>query len=207
MIDETLEVKEYLHGQNLNPNNLYRICYLLTKWYGEQGMDNLSIREAIFKWANTYNVYIKYNINDIIKCANADKRRLTAHVAIHVCPDDIAQIKKRFDRPKIRLTALALLCFAKAHADKDGVFTVSSVALGAWLGIHRSTLQRQYIQELRDFKYLEVVKPPCNSSFAWNRIDTYAKSTHYKLLVPLRDDGEFVMEDNDILKFYHQIFI
>lgn len=207
MIDETLEVKEYLDGQHLNSNNLYRICYLLAKWYGEQGMDNLSVREAIFKWANTYNVYIKYNVNDIIKCANEDKRRLTAHVAIHVSSDDIAEISRRFDRPKIRFTALALLCFAKAHADKDGVFTVSSVALGSWLGIHRSTLQRQYMQELRDFKYLEVVKSPRNSAFAWNRLDTYAKSNRYRLLVPLRDDGEFVLEGNEILKLYRQVFV
>ena len=78
MINETLLVKQYLNGENINEGIMYRICYLLSKWYKENGINSkLEIRNNIFNWAKENNVYIKINLNDCIDRATKNKRRLT----------------------------------------------------------------------------------------------------------------------------------
>ena len=60
MINEILEVQEYLDGKNINKKCLYRTCFMLAKWYKQQGLSNVEIREKIFEWGKKYNIYIKY---------------------------------------------------------------------------------------------------------------------------------------------------
>ena len=67
MINETILVRQYLNGENINPNCLYRICFLLAKWYKEQGIeDKLQVRTNIFEWANKYGVYLPLYLNACI---------------------------------------------------------------------------------------------------------------------------------------------
>ena len=57
MINETLLVKQYLNGENINEGIMYRICYLLSKWYKENGINSkLEIRNNIFKTSNTIKI-------------------------------------------------------------------------------------------------------------------------------------------------------
>ena len=72
------------------------------------------------------------SVNDIIHRALTDKKKkLRENVEIKISKTDIEEIEMRFDKPKL-LVALAIL-YAKANADKNGEFCISSVALGAWV--------------------------------------------------------------------------
>lgn len=199
-----IETQHYLNGENIVKSDLYRICYLLAKWYKEQGLSQLEIRESIFKWANNLNLYLKFNLNDMIHKALSDDSRLKDNVVIRINESDIYEISRRFDNPKTKFVALAVLCYAKSYANRDKCFFISSVSLGAWLTIHGSNLKRKYIKELIDFEYLSIVDTPKNT-YKWNS-DEQSKNTKYKILVPIHNSGIFILEDNDIEKLYHSIF-
>ena len=50
MINELAEANAYLNGENINPKNLYRTCYLILKWYRDQGYEESAARDALFAW-------------------------------------------------------------------------------------------------------------------------------------------------------------
>lgn len=204
MINEVAEVQEYLKGEKIDKENLYRICYLLCKWYKQQGLSRIQIREALFAWGKEQNVYIQYNVNDIIDKVFEDKKPLKTGRTVKISTADIDEINRRFDNKKTKLVALAMLCYAKANADKDKEFSVSSVALGAWLGIHRSTIKRKHIKELADYDYLKIVQTPKNT-FTWEASEA-SKSCRYHMNVDLRNSGECVLQDNNITELYERAF-
>lgn len=203
LIDESVVVRNLLDGKHIHKKCLYRNCYLLAKYYKQQGYDQMAIREAIFDWGNKYGVYISYNLNNIIRNAMKDKQRLRDNVIVHISDDDIENIVRRFDGKNVRKVALALLCCAKATADRDGEFCVSSVSLGAWVGIANSNIISRYLPELSDFGYVRKVES--KAAFSWDKDDKY-KQTHLKMLVPFSNTGEYVLEENDIHKLYKECF-
>ena len=203
MINEIAEVKGYLSGNHIVKSNLYRICYLLAKWFKEQGLSRLEIRDSIFDWGKRYNVYIRYDVNQIINKALMDKHRLKDYT-VRVNDADIAEINRRFDNTKTKLVALAILCYAKAYADHDKEFTVSAVALGAWLGIHNSSVKRKYINELIDYGYISIVSTP-NNTYFWE-VSESDKCCRYRINVSINNDGNLILFDNDILSLYKKIF-
>ena len=205
MINEVLEVKKYLEGNNITSNNLYRICYMLAKWYKEKGLSHINIRQSIFNWGKKYNVFIKYNVNNIIYQALEDKQRLKDNVIVKINQNDINEIDKRFDSKNTKLVALAMLCYAKAYADRDKEFTISSIAMGSWLKIDAGNLRSIYLKELIDFDYISKVQTPTNN-YTWNK-NNKSKSCRYKINVDIHNTGCFVLIDNDIISLFNKIFI
>lgn len=203
LINEVVEVREYLEGNNIVKNNLFRTCYLLAKYYKEKGMSPVEIRKSIFDWAKENKIYIIYNLNNIIYQALRDKQRLKDNITIKINQKDIDNIKSRFDSKNTRLTALALLCYAKAYADRDKEFTLSSVSLGAWIGIADSHLRGTYLKEVIDFEYVSKVES--TNSYSWNK-SKKNKSTRYKINVDIHNSGEIQLINNDIRTLYNQIF-
>ena len=90
-------------------------------------------------------------IRDSIAHAEENPNPLTMNPCVRVSRKEAAEIARRFDRKNTRLTALAMLCYAKTFADLNGEFSISSVSLGCWLGIADSNLRGIYIKELADF--------------------------------------------------------
>jgi hypothetical protein len=203
LINEVLEVQGYLNGNHITEKNLYRICYMLAKWFKEQGLSHIDIRQSIFNWGNKYGVFIKYNVNKIIYQSLEDKQRLKDNVIVKINQKDIDEINKRFDSKNTKLVALAILCYAKAYADRDRDFNISSVALGAWLGIDSNNLRRIYLQELIDFGYINKTQNPQNS-FPWN--NNKSKFSKYHINVEIHNSGNFQLMDNNITELYNQIF-
>jgi hypothetical protein len=177
---------------------------MLAKWYKEHGLSHIEIRQSIFDWGKKYNIFIKYNLNNIIYQALDDKQRLKDNVVIKINQHDIEEINKRFDSKSTRLTALAMLCFAKAYADRDKEFNISSVALSCWLNIDDSNLRSIYIKELIDFDYILKVENPKNN-FSWNK-KSKSKTSRYKINTTLSNTGEYQLQDNNIFSLYEQIF-
>lgn len=203
MIDEAVVVKNLLDGKHIHKKCLFRNCYLLAKYYKQQGLSQIDIREAIFKWGKEHDVFITYNINNIIRKVMQDKQRLKDNIAIYVSEDDVAQITRRFDNKNVRKLALALLCYAKANADRDGEFSISSVELGAWIGIDNSNILSRHLPELVDFGYIQ--KENSRPSFTWDKAEKYKHLT-LKMLVPFNNRGEYALRENDIAELYKECF-
>ncbi len=201
MIHERLEAEAYLSGENIVKDNLYRILILIAKYCREQHLTPLQSREAIFCWANRNHIHIPYDVNAIITKVQADPTSLR-EVAVAVGKGDLDEIRRRFDGPKTRLVALAVLCYAKASENCD--FTLSSVALGAWLGIHGSNIRRKYLKELLDFGYIEKLSTPQNN-YKWTSRDEN-KSCRYRLLVPLDPQPLYPLIGNNIQALCDEVF-
>lgn len=204
MIDEVLEVQGYLRGEHLKPQNLYRICQLLCRWFCQLGYSRLEIREKVFDWAGRNGLHIPYNLNLIIYHASENPRPLTMNPCVRVSRREVQEIARRFDRKNTRLAALAMLCYAKVFSDTNGEFAISSVSLGCWLGIADSNLRGIYLRELVDFGYLSRVEAG-SSRFAWER-PAKSKCGRYRIHTPLINTGEYQLDGNDIHGLYETVF-
>lgn len=206
MINETILVQQYLEGKNINSNCLYRTCFLLAKWYKEQGIeDKLQVRTNIFEWANKYGVYLPLYLNACIDNAFGDERRLTENVIVRVSEEDIIEIKRRFDNKKTRKVALAILCYAKTFANSKGEFRISQVSFADWVKIDPANIGRRHFRELIDYGYMSKVDGGDSKHNFWNK-DVKTKMNKYKIIVPIRNTGDYILEDNNIEKLYEEIF-
>lgn len=204
LINEILEVQEYLDGKNINKKCLYRTCFMLAKWYKQQGLSNVEIREKIFEWGKTYNIYIKYNVNSIIYQALEDKHRLRGDEAVvRISQSDIDEITRRFDSVPCRKTALGILCYAKVSADRDNEFNISALSLSNWLHFDSGNMSGRYLKELIDFEYIAKINN--SSTYSWDK-NVKSTSLRLKLLVPIDNKGDYILENNDIEKLYDDIF-
>ena len=202
MVDTIFEAKQYLKGSNIVKENLYRICYLLSCHFMNEGIGKVEARKRIFEWAKKQGIWIKYDVNSIIMRAYESPSNTYIAPMVKINKQDVCNIKETFDGYKVRLVALALLCYAKAYANKKGEFHISCVALSAWLGINRKTLRGRYIKELVDFEYLtEISKPKTNSDWS-EQFDK--QGIKYKINCSLHNSGPYVLEDNDIHKLFSE---
>lgn len=177
---------------------------MLAKWFKQQGMSNIEIREAIFAWGKKYGVYIDYNLNSIIYQALSDKHRLRDKMEIRVSDADIDEIKKRFDSHNCKKLALAILCLAKASADNENKMLVSVTALSNWVGIAASNVSARCIPELIDFEYISKVESN-NKTYSWDKY-VKSKSLNLKIRVPIDNSGQYILNDNNIDELFSTIF-
>ena len=203
MINEVAEVQAYLRGENIIKHNLYRICYLILKWYKEQGYDKLQAREALFEWGTKNKIYIEYRVNSMISYIwGYDNKPLSAVEYVYVSDWDIKEIDRRFDRKRVKIIAFALLCYGKVHADENGEFSLSLDELAAWTGLSKSSISKSYLPELADFKYISMINPK-------GAFHKYGKAlsfrTRFKLLVPFENKGRF-LADNNIVRGFNELF-
>ena len=204
MIDEIREAEDYINGENIVKENLYRICYLMSCYYKLQNIEKMETRKKIFEWGKQNGIWIKYDVNQIITRAYESNNPTFKSPVIKINKQDVTKIKDSFDGHKVRKVALALLCYAKVHANKNREFCISSVALGAWLGINRKTLRNRYIKELIDFEYIQEADNHKNSNIWEQSFDK--QGTKYRINNSLHNSGEYVLENNDIDKLYLEIF-
>jgi hypothetical protein len=155
LLNEKNEIQALLNGERINKKYTYRSCYLLAKHFKFLGYDTITTRGEIFAWAKKYQIYISDDLNSIIQRAYNDKHEIADNIEIRISKEDIEEINKRFDKYNTKLTAFAMLCFAKKYADKNGIFYMSRIGLSNWLGIDQCNLTNRHLKELIDFGYLE----------------------------------------------------
>ena len=204
MLNEKNEITALLNGERINKKYTYRSCYLLAKHFKSLGYDLVKTREEIFSWANKYKIYITDDLNSIIQRAFDDKKDIAEIIEIKINKEDIEEIIKRFDKYNTRLTAFAILCFAKKHANKNGMFYMSKIGLSNWIGIEQANLSNRYIKELIDFSYIEKVS---KNDIKHIRIKNkqVSKMLIYKIKVKYNNIGEYIIEDYDIRKEFENI--
>lgn len=123
---------------------------------------------------------------------------------IYISQKDIEEINLRFSTKNSKLCALGILLFAKAHADKDGIFTFSQSDFANWVGIQQPHVSTCF-DELELFDYIKRIHPNGDQTFVWNgRI--VGKRISYKLKVDYSNIGEYKIENNDIRDIFNRIF-
>lgn len=203
MINERVEVRDYLQGKNLHRDIEYRICLLLAKWYYEQGNTTVpAIREKLKIWAKENNFYFNVSMNTIASRVIDGKMKLQGDFPIYINNADIEIIKKSFDSYYERIVALAVLCYAKAYA-KDNKFKISQIALEHWLNINHRTLSK-YFKMLEEFDY--ICKVQGGDVHSWYNKYVVAEAYTYEILVPCENAGEYQLVDNNIFDLYDIIF-
>lgn len=206
MINEKYQVDEILSGKNIGRYSQFRICYLLAKHYKDEGLAPVDVRIKIFDWAKDKQCYITENVNNVIQSVFKENKPLVSSVNIYVSQDEIDDINKRFDLMTSKITALAILCFAKCYADKNGYVKIPQQELSAWVGVGRQHLSSNIIPELIAFGYLE-----CPDKYQKKRhnkaTDRYRYSSKtYKMAVPFTAQDGYEFDGGDILSFYQKIF-
>ena len=208
MINEVLLVEDLLNGKGVNKQCMYQHCYLMSKYFLQQGLDPSEVREKIFSWATSQKIFLnvrEINVNQIIYRASHDKVRLRENTAVMISSRDIEEIKKRFDNPKVRKVALAFLCYAKAAANSDNEFDVSLLAFSNWLHLSYSSVRMTYLSEIIFLGYLKKVTMSNKKIHAW---DSKVRSNmqRFKFLVNFKNVGEHQLADNNIDALYAECF-
>lgn len=204
MINEKIEVENYLAGENIYKSECtFRMCYLMAKYYRDQGLSPVEIRKKIFAWGHDYGVYITHNVNDVIRMAITKNEPLCI-TDVYVNNDDIREINDRFSKKNTKMCALAFLLLAKTHSDKDGMLTFNQTDFSKWVGILQPNVSN-ICDELEFFDYIERIKMGDNNTFIWNG-KVIGKNVKYKLKVPYVNSGEYILKDNKIRDLYNEIF-
>lgn len=204
IINERQEVREYLDGIGLHRDIEYRICFLLAKWFYECGDTTVvKIRNHLKKWAKDNDFYFTVAMNPIAaRVIENDMHLLEPEV--HISNDDIAIIKECFDTYNEQIVALAVLCYAKAYADEDGTFKLSQRLLGHWIGMNKKTVHK-YLQNLENMEYITLCETGEINS--WYHKTVVSQMNSYKFNVPVMNEGEFSLDDNNIKAFYELLFL
>lgn len=209
MINEILLVENLLDGKCIDKQCLFQHCFLIAKYYLQQGKEAKEVRKLIFDWATKYRIHLdieELNVNRLIYKAMNDKRRLREDVSIKISHNDIKEITSRFDSKKTRKVALAILCYAKAAADRDNCFNLSVTALCSWIHVDYSHTLSKTLHELSLFEYIDYNTNKQNQkTYTWGRM-TRSKSSKFKLLVPIYNGGAYQLIDNDIDALFNECF-
>lgn len=177
-----------------------RICYLLRKYYKEQGLNNLEIRQNIFDWASKHGVFFSFSVNNLIYQVMEDNTKLRGEIPIYITQQDIDEINARFDKKTCKYVALAVLCYAKATANTDKEVVVSTAGFAHWLGMQQQNISTRYLPELCDFKYIEKIDDE-EIYFSWDKSKPLSKNRRYKVKVTLENKPEraiYELRNNDI---------
>jgi hypothetical protein len=204
LLNERNEISALLKGERINKKYTYRSCYLLAKHFKSLGLDNIQTRTEIFNWAKKYGIYISDDLNSIIQRAFSDKRDLAENIEIKINNSDIEEINKRFDKFNTKLTAFAMLCYAKKHTDKNGLFYISRIGLSNWLGIDQSNLSKRHIKELIDFGFLDKASDS-ELKFIKRKNKHISKILAYKIKIPIINTGDYLVPDYNIRKEFEEI--
>lgn len=205
MINEKIDAERYLQGEGLYRDVEYRICYLLSKLFYEQGNTTVpQIRDKLKQWAQDNDFYLKVSMNSVAERVINGDAMLQGQTPVYISTSDVATIKDKFDTYEERLVALAVLCYAKAYADYNGRFTLSASALSHWLTFQSKHL-RKYLNRLIDLEYIKLVsKGDINS---WYKNTVVVTIDTYKMIVPFDNVGEFELVDNNIEQLYEDAFL
>ena len=201
LINERLEAETYLRGENINKRCVYRMCYLIAKYYLEHGVDALETRERIFDWLKRNNIYISSSLSGIVYKASVDGVVLRGETPIYISENDVEEIRRRFDTKNTRMLALALLCYGKAAADRNGECAFSALAMSNWISMDNSSMLKRYMPQMYTFSFVEKVKP----KYKWDK-DQKDKMTHIKFSIPLENSGQYKLDGNNIAELFSRIF-
>ena len=205
MIDEVAEVKQYLAGKSPEEKKrLYRACYMIAKYLKEDGMSPVDAVSFIDKWLSDSG-HGKINLLQCVNAAYMNENKLKHGRHVYISDDDVQAIIKHAPMDTDRRVALALLCNAKAFADKKGVFQASTEAIASWLGMNGANIRNRSIRRLCGWGYIDKIDT--YKGKAAGRFSKYSRfASCFKLLVPWKNTNGVELINNDIDSLYSALF-
>ena len=201
LINERLEARQYIEGNNLNKRCVYHICYIMAKYYRDDGLGHEAIRERLKEWEGKYGYCFEFDVNKVIYNVMDSRTPLRGDVPGFINTTDIEEIRKRFDSKNTRLLALALLAYGKACANKYGDCNVSLLGVANWLHVDYSNLVNRSFKELIDFGYIARV----DTKKKWIK-SSRNQVTRIHFNVPLVNTGDNRVMDNNIVRIFNEYF-
>lgn len=205
MIDEVAEVKQYLAGKSPEEKKrLYRACYMIAKYLKEDGMSPVDAVSFIDKWLDGGG-HGKINLLQCVNAAYMNENKLSHGRRVVISNEDVQAIMERAPLESDRKVALALLCNAKAFADKKGIFQASTEAVANWIDMNGANVRNRNIARLCKWGYIDKVDT--DRGKASKRFSRYrCRSSLFKILVPYKNAEGVELVNNDIQSLYHTLF-
>lgn len=204
MIDELTDVKKYLAGEGLSHDIEYRICLLLAKWFYQNGaVTREEIREQLKDWAKENEFFISVAMNPLIDKVIKENMTLQGSAPVPISLREVELITDRFDSYGERITALAVLCYAKVYSDCNGSFKLSISSLAKWLCMEQRTV-RNHLKTLCDFGFIKQKENGGISS--WYNNVVVSALHKYQLDFTPDVDGDYQLIHNNINKLYDDVF-
>lgn len=205
MIDEIAETEKYMSGKPPEDRQkLYRACYMISKYLKEDGKSPVDAVSFLKDWTSERGPG-KVNILQCVNAAYMNDNKLRRGRKVAISPEDVEAIIEHSPTDNDRKVALALLCNAKAFADKKGVFQASTEAIGNWVGMSGANVRGRNIKRLCEWQYIEKIDT--DKGKASGRFSKYHRtSSCFKLLVPWKNSGGVELVDNDIDSLYDALF-
>ena len=211
MINEIQRAEELLNGKSFTKEYFFSAYCVLIKYFIGKGLQPNEIRNNILDWENKFGYKRYFDLNDVVVKLYDDKVSAKGDFRVNISEQDIKEITTRFDKINERKIAFAMLCYAKINADKNGCFYMSFLELSNWINVDKSNIHARHFKNIMLFNYIEKVKNNSDKrAFSWNKEKNkkYYKVTKFKIKVDFSNnfDGKWVLEDNDILKLFNDIF-
>ena len=205
MINEVQEAEDILSGVNLDPYKMRHMCRLLTRYYYQGGVtDEKEIRRQIFSWANTYKMYIKLSLKHLISEELEIYRPLSNGSPVIVAQEEIEAMQLLSRKKTVRKAMLGILCYAKMFAI-DNIIDINIKDFCEWIKCSGSSNFYNYaLKEMLKINFLRDVE----TDYAKWQNGHITKCTR-KLYVNFQiqnNDGKYILEDDDFIKFYNSIY-
>ena len=205
MINEMVDVQKYLAGEGLNRDIEYRICLLLAKWFYQNGATTREeIRERLKDWAKENDFFITVAMNPLSDRVLREDMKLLGQDPVYVNENDVNIIVDKFDTYEERITALAVLCYAKVYRDDAGEFKLSVATLADWLDMERKTVTK-YLKTLVDLNFIKLLD--VGETNSWYHKFVITGCNTYKLCFETSNTGTCSMQDNDLDKLYDSLLV
>lgn len=162
-------------------------------------MNSLQVKEAITKWKTENHYWFHCNVLQAISHARKHNGEIRRDTTVYISDEDVYEINRRFENKNVKFLALAILAYAKATADKYGVCNISMVGLATWLDLDYTSVKR-WLNVMIEYAYLVKINVPKREGQIRNPV------TQIRMLVPLKNDGRYVVHGNDIAALANELF-
>ncbi len=204
MIDEIAEVKNYMAGEPPEDRQqMYRACYMIAKYMKEDGKSPVDTVSFLNEWSGRSTRGV--NLLQCVNAAYTNENKLRRGGQVYISDADVEAIIEHSPTETDRKVALALLCNAKAFADRRGVFQASTEGLASWLGMKGPNVRGRNLRRLVEWRYIDKIDTGKGKTSG--RFTKYSRGVScFKILVPYENTGKYALKDNDINSLYHAIF-
>ena len=204
MIDEIAEVEQYLGGNLTHSGSYYRACYMITKYYKQLGLSRPEVFNKVAEWVRRYRLTLPFPLMGCVSAAFSNENELHHGSIVRISQADADCIRMYSRSKPDRRVALALMCCAKAYADRDGTFIASASALASWLGMDVANLRERQLKHLMSFGFVERL-PNTEAMHGWKK-NYYHNAMRFRLMAPYSKGGKWTLQANDIRGLYEQVF-
>lgn len=131
-------------------------------------------------------------------------QKIDKEFSVNVGIYDVFQINYRFDRPKVKLLAFALLCYAKQYSNSLNEISIYPLHLFCWLNTNSMASTNRNLKEIVDYEFMinindTTLKNPIKSVYN-------TKGLNYKILIDLNKGGLIKVNNSNFIDVFNECF-